>query len=218
MAARAQQTQSAEAQSQNPTPAGAVPRPGSSPEISGSEAASAVPLPGEAVPAAPALEKPLPLMPENMPPGATGPSGRHGKGGKGQSGGQAGGEAGTSGTASKNTFDVERDIRLRVHIRIAETQAENEPKIQADWLAAHETRTDPDRRTALTKYYTDLTAELEKIDPTVTQQVEARKVSAIDRLHYAHLGDEPPEFDPYGTPAPAVENQNPPAQDAINGY
>jgi hypothetical protein len=214
MAARAQQTQSPEAQSQNPTAAAAAPRPASSPELSGSEAASTVPLPGQSVPASQSLEKPLPLMPETMPPGAAEPAGRHRKGAEGQ----AGGAAGTSGTESKNTFDVEQDIRGRIHIRIAETQAENESRIQADWLAAHETRTDPARRAALTKYYTDLAAEIEKIDPTIIQQAESRKEAAIDRLHYAHLGDEPPDFDPYGTPAPAGESQNPPSQDTINGY
>jgi hypothetical protein len=153
-------------------------------------------------------------MPETIPSGSAGPSGRHGKGAKAESGG----EAATSGTASKNTFDVERDIRLRVHLRMADTQAENDPKIQADWLAAHETRTDPDRRTALTRYYTDLTAEVEKIDPTIAQQADARKASAIDRLHYAHLGDEPPELDPFGTPPPPQEGQNPPSPDTVNGY
>jgi hypothetical protein len=210
MAVRAQQTESPEAAAQNPTqasPAAAPAAPAASPAVSGSEAASVVPLPGEAVPSAPSLEKPLPLMPENIPPGAQ-PSGHH-----------HGGNAGGGATPPKDTFGVESDIRGRIHFRVAEIQAQNEPRIQADWFAAHQTRNDPDRREALTKYYNDLTAEIVKIDPTVAHQADVRRIAAIDRLHYAHLGDEPPDQDPFAAAPPAaVESLNPPAQDTETGY
>jgi hypothetical protein len=210
IAARAQ-TKAPEATALNPTQASpsATPAPAASPAVSGSEAASVVPLPGEAIPATPALEKPLPLMPENIPPGAQS-SGQHHHG--------AGGEAGGAATPAKDTFGVERDVRAHIHYRMAETQAENEPKIQADWYAAHQTRTDPDRRVALTKYYDDLTAEIVRIDPTVARQADLRHITAIDRLHYAHLGDQPPDQDPFAAPAPATqESQNPPTLDTDTG-
>ncbi len=211
IAARAQQTQSPEAASLNPTQATPTPGPAGSPALSGSEAASAVPLPGEAIPASPTLEKPLPLMPENIPSSG---QGGHRKGGKSASGG----EPGAAATPPKSTLDVEQDIRVRIHLRIAQTQALNDPKIQADWYAAHQTRTDPDRRVALTKYYNDLAALIIKIDPSVAKQADARRQSAIDRLHYTHLGDEIPDVDPFATPPPPAEGQNPPSPDTVSGY
>jgi hypothetical protein len=211
--AHAQQTESPEAQSQNPTQAGAVPRPAGSPSLSGSEAASTVPLPGETLPASPALEKPLPLMPEDIGPNGAAPKGKHGKGAKGGNG-----QPGAAATPPKATFDVERDIRARIHIRLAETQAEREPQLLAEWYAAHQTTTDPDRRTALIKYYTDLAAAIVKIDPTVATQANNRKQAAIERLHNARLGDEPPPQDPFATPPPPTESQNPPTPDTVDGY
>lgn len=199
-------------------PAGPAPAPGASPTpaapvITGSEAASGVPLPSETIPPAPALDKTLPLMPEQIPPSAQSETGR-GKHGKGKNAG----EAGAGSTPATGTFAVEHSIRDRVNLRIAETKARNNARIQADWAAAHETRTDPDRQAAFTKYYTDLTALIIQIDPTVAEQANARFETTIARLHYNRLGDLPPDNDPFATPAPEAQGPNPPANDTQSPF
>jgi len=194
--------------SASPSPAAASPAPAAAPSLTGSAAASGVPLPGQ--PGGPVLDKPMPLMPEPIPSGdeAAG-AGQPGRGGRTRKSGPAA----SPGGSPTNTFDVEQDIRIHIRIRKAETIASSDPQIEADWLAAHATRTDPDRRAAFTKYYNDLFARVARIDPTIAQRADLRRQDAIDRLHYTHLGDEPPELDPFATPPPAAEGPNPPTTD-----
>jgi hypothetical protein len=192
------------AQSAGPSPAAASPTPAPTPAANTGASASSVPLPGQ--PSGPALEKSLPLMPEPLPAGAGSPGPRA----RGRKSGKPNAAPGASPT---NTFDVEQDIRLHIRIRQAETHVLNDPRTQADWVAAHETRTDPDRRAALTVYYNHLFDRMIKLDPTIADRVNARRQAVIIRMHYARLGDEPPSEDPFATPAPDTTGKNAPPSD-----
>ncbi len=196
------------AQSAGPAPAaGSAPPPNANgsyvPPASTAPAASSVPLPGQ--PAGPSLEKNLPLMPETTPSGAT----RGGKSGKSKKTGAAHAHA-SPGASPHGTFDVEQDIRLHIRIVQAQTRALSDPGIQADWVAAHQTRNDPARRAALTVYFNHLYDRMIQLDPSIADLANARRQTAIVRMHYARLGDIVPEDDPYATPAPAASGKNPP--------
>jgi hypothetical protein len=199
--------------SANPAPAAGSPAPNAAaPSLSGSDAAAGVPISGQS--AGPTLEKPMPLMPETIPASsAPGKSGKSGKGGKSRKAGGAGASA-SPGASPTGTFEVEQDIRLRIRIREAQTRALNDPDIQADWAAAHHTRSDPARRIALTLYYNHLYDRMSKIDPTIADRANARKQAAIARLYYVRLGEDAPSEDPFATPTPPAEGPNPPSEDA----
>jgi hypothetical protein len=151
----------------------------------------------------------MPLIPETVPESSR-KSG--GKSGKSRKSAEPGAKASPSGTP-KDTFGVEAGVRTRIHMRELQTRAVNEPDIQALWVAAHETKTDPDRRAALTIYYNHLYDRIIKFDPSVKVNVNLRREAIISRLHYARLGDLPPAEDPYATPTPAPEGPNPPSTD-----
>jgi hypothetical protein len=193
-------------ESASPSPASASSTPGAAPSAAApavpggnpGEAASSVPLPGQSP--GPALEKNLPLIPETAPSGS-------GKPRKSRGSGEAGPNASV---APKDTFGVEQDVRVRIHMREAETLAANDPKIQADWVAAHNTLGDPARRAALIAYYNHLFDRMIKIDPTIADRVNARREAVVARMHYTRLGDLVPDDNPYATPAPAAEGKNPP--------
>jgi len=197
--------------SANPSPAAGSPPPNAAaPSLSGSAAAAGVPMPGQST--GPTLEKAMPLMPETMPASSE-PSGKSGKGGKGGKSRRSGASA-SPGASPTGTFEVEEDIRIRTRIREAQTRAFNEPDIQADWVAAHHTRSDPARRVALTLYYNHLYDRMIKIDPTIADRANARKQAAIARLYYVRLGEDAPSEDPFATPTPPAEGPNPPSADA----
>jgi hypothetical protein len=145
----------------------------------------------------------MPLIPQAVAPAA-------GKPVKAKKSGQAGANGSP---APRNTFAVESDIRIRIKLRIAGTQAMAAPELKAQWVAAHATKDDPDRRAALEKYYNNLYDRIIKIDPSIAENANIRRTAIIQRLHYARLGDLPPSDDPYATPAPASEGVNPPVQD-----
>ncbi len=212
LAAAASATLFAIAQSANPFPAAGSPSPtgSGSPTAPGNTgpAASSVPLPGQ--PAGPTLEKNIPLIPEPGPYGAGGPNG--GKSGKSRKSGRSHANA-SPGASPHGTFEVEQDIRLHIRIREAQTRAVNEPAIRADWVAAHETRTDPERRAALTVYYNHLYDRMIQLDPSIATLANVRRQSAIFRMHYARLGDIVQADDPFATPAPAAGGKNPPLSD-----
>jgi len=189
----------------DPTAATPSPSP-ANPGGNAGEAASGVPLPGQS--GGPALEKNLPLIPENVP-GQTENGGRSGK--KKRSGAHAGASPETSPT---NTFDVEQDIRMKIAVRKAETQAFTEPAIHEEWVAANRTHTDPARRTAFEHYYNHLFDRVVQIDPSITLLANYRRQAAISRMQYPRLGEVDPQEDPFATPAPAAEGQNPPTADA----
>ena len=85
--------------------------------------------------------------------------------------------------------------------------------MQAEWAAAHATRTDPERRTALLAYYNRLYDRMLKMDPTIANNINIRRQAITARMHYARLGDLLPAEDPYATPTPAAEGPNPPTVD-----
>jgi hypothetical protein len=204
----------------NPTPAVASPSPaaGAPDQMSGD--ASSVPLPAQAVPTASPSGPAIPLMQESTP-GST-PGGKSGKGGKDKGGkvnsGKGGRNAHATPTPPKQTFDVEADIRLRVHIREAQTKAVNEPALEAQWAAAHDIKIDPKRRTALIAYYNHLYDTMIKIDPTITTAVNVRRNGVVNRMQYARLGDLLPSEDPYAAPTPAPSGPNPPAEEGPATY
>jgi hypothetical protein len=191
-------------QGASPSPAPAAGMVSGSGGSAGSDA-SMVPLPAQGLPTPPAqnLEKNMPLIPQAVAPAA-------GKPGKAKKSGQLGANGSP---APRNTFAVESDIRIRVKLRIAETQAMDAPEMKAQWVAAHATKDDPDRRAALEKYYNHLYDRIIKIDPSITENANIRRTATIQRLHYSRLGDLPPSDDPYATPPPASEGVNPPVQD-----
>ena len=162
------------------------------------DAAATVPLPGQ--PTGPNLEKNLPLIPETVPPNpaSAGP----------------GKPAPAASPQQAATFQTEDDIRVRLRMRAAETRALNDPAIQADWAAAHNTRTDPERRTLLTVYYNDLYNRMLKLDPASAQRIEARRLSTLARMKYNRLGDEDNSENPFVPPAPVPSGPNPPASDS----
>jgi hypothetical protein len=170
-----------------------------------------VPLPAQNVPAAAEQQQTMPLIPENVPAGSE-KKGKSGRTRKAPKSGQAGGAV-SPGGSPHDTFQVEEDIRMRVRMRKAQTVAVNEPDIQADWAAAHETRSDPARREALKVYYNHLYDRMIKIDPTIAVGANLRRQAVLGRLVYARLGDLLPSDNPYATPEPETESQNPPASD-----
>jgi len=151
----------------------------------------------------------MPLIPENVQAGSE-KAGKGGKAGKGRRSEEPGAKAAPSGSP-RNTFEVEEDIRMRVRLRRAATQAVSDPDIQADWVAAHETRSDPARRAALKVYYNHLYDRIIKIDPAIAVSANLRREALLARLIYARLGDLPPSDNPYATPVPEAEGPNPPA-------
>ncbi len=161
------------------------------------DAAATVPLPGQ--PSGPTLEKNLPLIPETVP--SNGASASPGKSNPAASPQKAA------------TFQTEDDIRVRLRMRAAETRALNDPAIQADWAAAHNTRTDPERRALLTVYYNHLYNRMLKLDPASSQRIEARRQSILARMKYTRLGDEDNSENPFVPPAPIASGPNPPVPD-----
>jgi hypothetical protein len=173
-----------------PTPppsTGGPPATGTTPAAGNAhDAAATVPLPGQST--GPALEKNLPLMPDNVP-GAPEHNGRPGKSGKSGKGG--GSSPGASPHGPEGTFAVEQDIRVRLKMRDAQTRALNDPHIQADWDAAHHTKTDPERRALLTVYYNHLYDLMIKIDPSIADRTNARRSGVLARMKYTRLeGDD----------------------------
>jgi hypothetical protein len=188
------------------TPAVGPPSPSPSPSPAATgPSASSVPLPG--LPTGPTLEKNLPLIPEAAPFGSPGAHGR--KSGRSRRGGGSGPNA-SPGASPHDTFGVERDIRLRIRIREAQTRAANDPSVHADWVAAHNTHSDPQRREALKTYYNHLYDRMIQIDPSIAVLANARRQTDINRMYYVRLGEEAPEENPFATPAPAAEGKNPP--------
>jgi hypothetical protein len=188
----------------SPSP-GLTPAPNPSPAATGPSATS-VPLPG--LPAGPSLDQNLPLIPETAPAGR---GGKPRKGGKSRKTHGAGPNGSASPSASpRDTFGVERDIRLRIRLREAQTRAVNDPAVQAYWVAAHNTHTDPARREALKVYYNHLYDRIIRIDPSVIELANSRRQSVITRMYYPRLGEQIPD-NPFATPIPAeIEGQNPP--------
>jgi hypothetical protein len=205
-----------EGASANPSPAQGSPPPDAaapSPDNnSPGGAASLVPLPAAPAPSpqpgTPALENNMPLIPETVTTGG----GKPGKGGKSRKSGGSHANA-SPGSSPHETFQVEEDIRVRVRLRQAQTEAMNAPEMQAEWAAAHSTRTDPQRRAALTDYYNHLYDRIIKIDPSIAANANLRRQAIITRMHYARLGDLPPSDDPYATPTPPASGKNPPSND-----
>jgi hypothetical protein len=151
----------------------------------------------------PALEKNLPLIPENAP-------------GNPEPGGGGGSHRARPGASPKEfaTFSTEEDIRSRLSMRIAQTRVLNEPNIQAQWAAAHNTRTDPEKRALLTIYYNHLYDRMIKLDPNDAQRIEARRQSTLARMKYTRLGDLDNSEDAFVAPTPIPSGPNPPAQDS----
>lgn len=193
--------------SASPSPAASAPPPAAAaPAVSPAStgpAASSVPLPGQ--PSGPALENNLPLIPEPVPA-------ESGKSHKSKKDDEAGAKASPAGSPH-DTFGVEQDIRTRIQMREAQTRAMSAPEIEAAWVTAHNTRTDPDRRAALTVYYNHLFDRMIQIDPTIATAVNLRREAILGRMHYGRLGDLLPAEDPYATPAPEAEGPNPPSTD-----
>ena len=178
------------------TPAPAVASPASAGNTH--EAASTVPLPGQST--GPTLEKNIPLIPETAPAGAETASHRHGA---------------RPGGTPHDTFGVEKDIRVRVHLRLAQTRAlKSDPGIEAEWTAAHAASTDPERRKLLALYYNHLYDRMAKIDPTIATEAANRKSIAIERMKYTRLGDLDNSEDPFVAPTPEPSGPNPPATEA----
>jgi len=150
------------------------------------DAAATVPLPGQST--GPALEKNLPLMPDNVP-GSQGHNGKSRKSGNSGNGGES--SPASSPHGAVDTFTSEQNLRVRLKIRQAETRARNDPHIQADWDAAHHTNTDPERRALLTVYYNHLYDLIIKIDPSTAVRANALRSSMLARMKYTRLeGDE----------------------------
>jgi hypothetical protein len=185
----------------NPNPAPAGPTGHGASATAPHDAAAGVPLPG--LPAGASLEKNLPLIPENAP-------------GNPEPGGGGGSHRARPGASPKEfaTFSTEEDIRSRLSMRIAQTRVLNEPNIQAQWAAAHNTRTDPEKRALLTIYYNHLYDRMIKLDPNDAQRIEARRQSTLARMKYTRLGDLDNSEDAFVAPTPIPSGPNPPAQDS----
>ncbi|MGA3172186.1 MAG: hypothetical protein ABSE62_14370 [Chthoniobacteraceae bacterium] len=190
----------------SPAPAAASPSP-ASPALPASatnpkEAAAVVPLPGQ--PAGPTLEKNIPLIPENMPAQAEA-SPHHGR-------------VRVGSTPRPSTFEAEKDIRIRIKLREAQTRAQNDPDIGAAWHAAQTAPNDPRRRELLAAYYNHLYDRTIKIDPSLTDHINARRTYEIDRLKYFRLGEDDSSIqaeDLYSAPV-EVPNPNPPGPEGQN--
>jgi hypothetical protein len=113
------------------------------------------------------------------------------------------------------TFVTEQNIRTRIHMREARTHALNEAPIQADWAAAHQTVTDPERRVKLSVYYNHLYDRMIQLDPTVAKAANAERAAVIGRLKYPRIEDPAYENNLFATPTPTPSNvaPNPPDTD-----
>jgi hypothetical protein len=147
----------------------------------------------------------MPLIPETAPPSS---GRRHGRKSKSR---KSGDDSGLDASPTPHdTFGVEQDIRLHIRIREAQTRAANDRSVQADWVAAHNTRTDPARREALKRYYNHLYDRMIQIDPSVTDLANFRRHAVIDRMYSSRLGEEAPDENAFAVPAPQDEGKNPP--------
>ena len=184
-----------------PTPGPAAASP--TPEAAGNthDAAATVPLPGQST--GPTLEKNIPLMPETAPEGT-----------------EAGSHHRAHGSVSPHptgTFEVEQDIRVRVRMRVAETQAlKVDPSLDADWIAAHQASTDPERRAILGRFYSHLYDRMAKLDPSIATHAEVRKQITIERMKYTRLGELDNSEDPFGAPTPEPSGPKPPAEEPVS--
>lgn len=178
---------------QSPAPS---PAPADTPSLqqggSTKDAAATVPLPDQT--GGPNLEKPIQLIPDNVP---SVPRPKHG-----------GGKSHSSASASQgpgNTFRAEVDLKSRIRMRQLYTRVLNEPETQSEWAAAHSVKTDPERRALLKTYYTHLYARMLKLDPSLAERIKARKANSLIRLQYPRLDAEaePAETDS-GLAAPGI--------------
>jgi hypothetical protein len=167
------------------------------------DAAATVPLPGQ--PTSAPLEKNIPLIPETAPATTKG----HHKGHAGHAG---------ASPSVFSTFQTEQDIRVRVRLRQAETQALADPAIRAQWSAAENAPTDPERRTLLTAYYNHLYDRMLRLDPENADRINARRLGSISRLKYVRIGN-PDDDDAQETytshPAAHDFGPNPPTPDGF---
>lgn len=100
-------------------------------------------------------------------------------------------------------------------MRKAETQVLNaDPSLEADWAAAHQASTDPQRRQLLRDFYTKLYDRMAKIDPSIGGLAGEHKTAAFERMKYSRLGDLDNSEDPFVAPTPEPSGPNPPAQEA----
>ncbi len=149
------------------------------PGTTAKDAAATVPLPAQ--PASPGQEKPIQLIPDNVP--------NISKPGRGR-GGSGGGDTAVEGAATpgpSNTFRAEEDLKVRVRMRQARTHVLNEPITQEEWDAAHRVKTDPERRALLKIYYTNLYDRMLKYDSSLAERIHAQKTSTLLRLRYPRL-------------------------------
>jgi hypothetical protein len=189
------------AQGAAPLPAAPSPSPAaaSSPSAGATrDAAATVPLPGQ--PSGPTLERNIPLIPETAP--GTSRSSSHSA------------RAHPGGSPHEfATFQTEQDIRTRIRIREAQNRALNDPGIQADWVAAYNTRTDVQHRALLTVYYNHLYDRIIHFDPSDADRANLRRASILARMKYTRLGDEDTSENPFVAPTPEPSGPNPPSSE-----
>ena len=81
-----------------------------------------------------------------------------------------------------NTFRAEDDLKGRIRMRQLYTRVLNDPATQSEWDAAHQVKTDPERRALLKIYYTHLYDRMLKLDPIAgraDQRAEERQPGAL---------------------------------------
>jgi hypothetical protein len=144
----------------------------------------------------------MPLIPQPMPAGAESPT----PGGKSKPG---------ASPKQYSTFLTEQNLRTRIHMREARTRAVNQADIQADWVAAHHTATDPEKRQKLAVYYNHLYDRMIQIDPSIAQAANGERAGVLSRMRYPRIDDAAYENNLFATPTPTPSTAapNPPDTD-----
>jgi hypothetical protein len=80
------------------------------------------------------------------------------------------------------TAAAENELIAHLRLRELRYQVLKDPKIQAEWVRAHATKTDAERRVVLANYYTMLYTKMAKLDSTMAKRITDLQTIAVHRL------------------------------------
>ncbi len=87
---------------------------------------------------------------------------------------------------------VEEELAERIRLRQAQTRAQADPAVQAEWENAQRAHTDYEKREGLKRYYALLYARIRKIDPKVKKLAAEREAYSIRKLTQSRLAPTEP--------------------------
>lgn len=136
----------------------------------------------------PASDQNISLIPESLPNSSKkGPSQKSEKS-------KVSDKKGKSGEKGKEKENFSADaVKKRIHMRQVKNQALQDEKLLAEMDVAQTAKTDDEKRAALKRYYNALCDRMLKIDPSLKEEVEARRADYLSRYdqHRVRTASEP---------------------------